>query len=1002
MPRTKGRLRPAATSASRHTRFVATCQQLLVLGVVFAALIPAASIVSLDVVKQSPDASVRASGPAAAMAAYIRAAETPSTVPAAPVDAHVREVALTPATLPQAKAGVSGRTIAPSATTSQATLARPTARTTVVTSDPQRVTGFGVVGVTWSHADQVDPSHVAVQIRTENDGRWSAWKALENDDDGPDPSSAEGKAARPGTIEGLVGHVEQVQARLTATGVAVPADLKLAIVDPGTPSATTSERPAIDTGDAAGDVPASSPPGTTGTTGTTSTAGSAADVSATTASSAGSGSAAGTGEAAAVLAAAAYTPKPQIYSRAQWGANEKIREQTKPSYFEIHGGFVHHTVNANDYTKAEVPGIIRSIYAYHVQSRGWRDIGYNFLIDKFGRIWEGRYGGVARPVVGAHTENYNDYGFGVSAIGNFETAKPTSALIQAEGAIFAWKLSLHGVNANATNVRIGKKVFPHAIEGHRDTKATACPGKYLYARIPDIRTIAASLQKGWSGRELASNIAGTAYPDLIARRAKDGRAMLIRTGGLAGFHAAKTTMTGFSTSTTLVVSPDLTGDGKADLVTITSAGKAATRPGNGKGSFGAAVSSMPKQFVGRTMIAAAGDLDGDGRNDLIGRDTRTGRLVLFHGNGKGAFTARLKYFTLSGYDLLIGTGDVTGDGHPDILGRKGSRLMLFRGDGNGVFHSPVSVASNTYRWSTYTAITGYGDFDNDGKADLLARGSSGRAWILPGDGRGHFGKPQGPYSPTSAAGSWIGAAKVTGGLLPDLLGRSGTSLRLVQNTGRRNLAPATDAGVSLTGYNRIMMAGDWDRDGKGDFIARRTNGDLYLFRGKGGGKFDAPTKLASGFGAVRWPVVAGDITGDGYPDIQGQVNGSVRIYPGNGLKGLQASYVSHSAISASAQIAAGRWNGDGAPDSIFRANNQLTLYPGNGPGGLTSPVSLGINVKAYDVIVGVRDLRNASGSDLIVREKATGDFYALQRLADGKLGTRVYLGPGGKAYDLIG
>ena len=115
-----------------------------------------------------------------------------------------------------------------------------------------------------------------------------------------------------------------------------------------------------------------------------------------------------------------------IYSRAQWGADESMRDGS-PSYFEVHGGFVHHTVNANDYKRKDVPAIIRSIYAYHTQSRGWSDIGYNFLVDRFGRIWEGRYGGVDRPVVGAHTLNYNSYSFAMSAIGNFELVQPSAA-----------------------------------------------------------------------------------------------------------------------------------------------------------------------------------------------------------------------------------------------------------------------------------------------------------------------------------------------------------------------------------------------------------------------------------------------------------------------------------------------------------------------------------------------------------------------------------------------
>ena len=140
-----------------------------------------------------------------------------------------------------------------------------------------------------------------------------------------------------------------------------------------------------------------------------------------------------------------------IYSRAQWGADENIRGKSSLHYGDVHAGFVHHTVNANDYTRAEVPGILRSIYAYHVKSRGWSDIGYNYLVDRFGRIWEGRYGGIDRAVVGAHTLGYNDDSFAASAIGNYEMAQPSAAMLQAYATLFAWKLSLHGVDASSTH-----------------------------------------------------------------------------------------------------------------------------------------------------------------------------------------------------------------------------------------------------------------------------------------------------------------------------------------------------------------------------------------------------------------------------------------------------------------------------------------------------------------------------------------------------------------------
>lgn len=986
-----------------RTRFVATCQQLLVLGAVFAALIPAATLVSLDVVRPDRAGSqpIGSAERAGALSAYVTAATTPSTVPTAPVQAKVKEIALTTkgSAAPSARRPVTGSVGGYGA--GPAKVGEPTAEAsvgsapgnpnaTVVTSTPQPVTGFGTVGVTWAHGENIPAADLDAQVRTEKDGTWSVWKKLDYDDDGPDADSTEGKATRPGTMEALVGHVDQVQVRLAVTGANVPTDLKLAVIDPGKPTSTASEKAAIDTGkgdDTSASATASGEPSTT-------SAGSSAleTTSASTTST-------GNSEAQAVLAAAAYTPKPQIYSRAQWGANESIREQTAPSYGIVEGGFVHHTVNANDYTKAEVPGIIRSIYAYHVESRGWRDIGYNFLIDKFGRIWEGRAGGVDRPVVGAHTENYNNYGFGASAIGNYDIAQPSSAMIQAYGALFAWKLSLHGVAANATNVRIGPKVFPHAIEGHRDTKATACPGKYLYAKIPEIRTIAASLQKGWSGRELGSNLAATKYPDLVARQHSNGQVFIIPTGGLAGWQAGRTITTA-PTSTKLVLSPDLTGDGRADLVSIAANGASTTRPGEGGGRFGAAVKQMPSAFTGKTLVTAVGDLNGDHRNDFVAR-TASGALAYYLGGGHGGFAAHVQTGrSLAGFTQLAAVGDLDGDHHVDLVGLKGGRLYRFRGVGDGRFYAPTAVAATGSPWSDYKDITGYGDFDNDGHDDLFARGVSGRGWIFPGNGHGGFKRPIGPFSSMQHASSVIGAAQLTGNLLPDLLVRTGTTISLVPNDGRRDLAPRIYTGLTLPRATQILNAGDWDRDGKGDLIARNSNGHLYLYPGKGNGTFGSPVDLGGGFGSVSLLQVVGDVTGDGWPDLQGQRGNVLYIWPGRGRSGHAAGFRSHAAISASAQIAAGRWTADGAPDSIFRANNRLTLYAGNGPGGLTSARSLGVNVSRYNLIFGVGDLGGGSSSDLIAREKKTSALYALQRTPTGGLAQPLYLGSAA-GYDLI-
>jgi N-acetylmuramoyl-L-alanine amidase len=133
-----------------------------------------------------------------------------------------------------------------------------------------------------------------------------------------------------------------------------------------------------------------------------------------------------------------------------------------------------------------VPAIIRGIYAYHVNVRGWRDIGYNFLVDRFGRIWEGRYGGIDQAVIGAHTAGYNSNAFAMSVLGTYTAKEPEPAVIEAYKKLFVWKFSLHGVVPSVSvPYPDGKNLQP--VAGHRDAAATECPGELLYDWVPNIR-----------------------------------------------------------------------------------------------------------------------------------------------------------------------------------------------------------------------------------------------------------------------------------------------------------------------------------------------------------------------------------------------------------------------------------------------------------------------------------------------------------------------------------
>ncbi|HVE92154.1 MAG TPA: N-acetylmuramoyl-L-alanine amidase [Actinomycetota bacterium] len=192
----------------------------------------------------------------------------------------------------------------------------------------------------------------------------------------------------------------------------------------------------------------------------------------------------------------AETAAPGIVSRAAWGANESMRRGSPRYSSELRTAFVHHTVTGNDYGRGDSAKVVRSIYAYHVQSNGWDDIGYNFLVDRFGQVFEGRAGGVQHPVVGAHAQGFNSASVGVSFIGTFSNVSPPAVALNAAEDLLAWKLDLHHVDprgrttvtsGGSNKFAEGQRVDLPVLAGHRDVGHTDCPGGALYAEIPYMR-----------------------------------------------------------------------------------------------------------------------------------------------------------------------------------------------------------------------------------------------------------------------------------------------------------------------------------------------------------------------------------------------------------------------------------------------------------------------------------------------------------------------------------
>ena len=296
---------------------------------------------------------------------------------------------------------------------------------------------FRMIGVTWSQDGLA--YGIKVEVRTRTNGTWSSWTPLDYDGDS-------GEGGNPGTDPLWVGKADGVAARVTSK-VGAPQDVRISTIDPGKDGASATASTASDT----------SYDGVARTS-------SVMDL--------------GDGNPT-------YTPKPAIITRSQWGASAGTSCDSPLTGDRTRGVVVHHTAGSNTYAMADSKAIVRATQAYHVKSRGWCDIGYNFLVDKYGQIFEGRRGGVDRAVRAAHSGNLevNTYTMGVSMMGNYDVTRPSAALKAAMVKLIGWRLGTNFVPAKGT-YSIGGLTL-NRIAGHRNVVSTECPGRYGYAWLSE-------------------------------------------------------------------------------------------------------------------------------------------------------------------------------------------------------------------------------------------------------------------------------------------------------------------------------------------------------------------------------------------------------------------------------------------------------------------------------------------------------------------------------------
>lgn len=313
---------------------------------------------------------------------------------------------------------------------------------------------FDLVGFSWD-GDR-EPA-IAVRVRRDG-GAWSRWTPVAGHPDGAPDAESDERMPRGASQPVWAGQSDVVQYRFSKR----PPGLRLHFIN-ATGSATTLDRVQTAVRGLAND---------------------------------------GVIALARLASAGADEPRPEMLSRQRWGA-EQCPPRKDPSYGDVKVGFVHHTVTANGYTRDEALSMVLGICRYHRNVNGWDDIGYNFLVDRFGRVIKGRAGGSGKAVVGAHTQGFNAQSTGVAALGTHTSLGLSKAGRRGLVGLLRWKLEHHRA-ARSGKVRLisaggdtnrypeGQAVDFKRVSGHRDASPTECPGNRLYEQLPRIRERVAS------------------------------------------------------------------------------------------------------------------------------------------------------------------------------------------------------------------------------------------------------------------------------------------------------------------------------------------------------------------------------------------------------------------------------------------------------------------------------------------------------------------------------
>ncbi|WP_257155910.1 FG-GAP-like repeat-containing protein [Streptomyces sp. Ru87] len=536
-------------------------------------------------------------------------------------------------------------------------------------------------------------------------------------------------------------------------------------------------------------------------------------------------------------ASAAATARPPITSRAGWDANEGLPET--PGYgTEVKAVFVHPSGGTNDYSCADSPTIVKGIQTYHTTDPDhmWNDIGFNFLVDKCGTIYEGRAGGIDRPVTGFHTPGFNTDSVGVALLGDMGSGKPTPAALESLARLAAWKLSPYEGDPQGTTVmtatasngkhEAGEQVTLPVIAAARDAMPASTPDENLAAKLPSVRFYA------------ASPAASSAIPTADYNR--DG-------------------------ITDLAV-----GTPQSPVNTRTEAGAITVVPGSTSGPNASAKLIVSQNSTGVPGSAEAGDefgtdsaygdLNADGYADLVlgapGEDdtsghTDNGYVVALYGPGLDTGVG----YNLSAADLVNGArlgdavtvSDFNSDGKADIFAiAPGTPTSWWVYDSGSTATTSGRLLTSTTGTVTHPDATS-GDFDKDGYADVaityLDPDGTGRVMLFKGSATGL--QPNGLLG--SSGGRTIASGDINGDDITDIVvGQPYTAESGAHSGGQVTAFYGSSSGITTASATTLhqdsdgvpgaaeagdamgaaVSVGDYNLDGYADLLTGLPNEDI--------------------------------------------------------------------------------------------------------------------------------------------------------------------------------